>query len=120
MQPASGFSVVSNDRISAAVVLALAVGLAACAGSGGRTTDPAHGRQLSDLLCSKCHRIAPDQPKDAGPKLVVAPAFVSIAKEPGVDAPSLSRFTLHLPMGIYQLTTEDREDIVAYILSLRP
>jgi len=70
-------------------------------------------------LCSKCHRIAPDQPRDAAPALVVAPPFVSIAKQPGVDAPSLSRFTLHLPMGIYRLTTKDREDIIAYILSLR-
>jgi hypothetical protein len=45
---------------------------------------------------------------------------MSIADRPGVDAASLRHFLadLHLPMPTYRLYPDEREAVIAYILSL--
>jgi mono/diheme cytochrome c family protein len=109
----------------AAATVALAV-LAACAGSSPRAADPARGRALADTWCSECHRVAPDQPSGARaghvlPPPVEAPSFMTVAARPYADADYLRAFVsdLHLPMPTFRLSSEEKEDVVAYILSLR-
>ena len=109
---------------SFAAALALAAGLAGCMDIGDG--NPRRGRQVADLWCSECHRVAPDQPTGARPghvlpPLVVAPSFMAIATRPGTDAASLRRFMadVHPPMPTYRLTEDERDDVIAHILSLR-
>jgi hypothetical protein len=47
---------------------------------------------------------------------------MSIAAKPGVDAAELQRFMseLHLPMPTFRLSPEERDDVIAYLLSLKP
>ena len=107
----------------------LAVSLAALALLGGCKTpadQPAEGRKIAEQWCSECHRVEPDQPSGARPGHVLpspmpGPSFMDIAARPGVDSPWLHRFTdeLHLPMPIYRLPPDQREAVIAYILSLK-
>ena len=110
---------------AAALALAVAVILAGCIGAGGQG-DPRRGRQVADLWCSECHRVRPDQPSGARPghlmpPPMVAPSFMAVAARPNTDAASLRRFMtdLHLPMPTYRLSEDEREDVIAHILSLR-
>jgi hypothetical protein len=50
-----------------------------------------------------------------------APAFADIAARPEVNAGYLSRFmeVQHLPMPTFRLYSEEKGDVVAYILSLK-
>ena len=118
----------SVAAVAAAGTLA-ALLLAACTGGGGTASvgDVRNGRKVADLWCSECHRVAPDQPSGARPghtlpPPVDAPSFMTVAARPGVDAASLSTFLddLHLPMPTFRLSPEERRDVTAYILSLRP
>ncbi|EGY01152.1 hypothetical protein AZA_88926 [Nitrospirillum viridazoti Y2] len=50
-----------------------------------------------------------------------APSFMSVAARPDVDRRHLKGFAsdLHLPMPIYHLTSEQQDDLITYILSLK-
>jgi hypothetical protein len=56
------------------------------------------------------------------PPSMPAPSFMEIASRPGVDAEWLRRFAdeLHLPMPIYRLPPARQDQVIAYILTLRP
>jgi mono/diheme cytochrome c family protein len=108
----------------AAATVAIVV-LSSCIANGGRP-DPSHGRTIADTWCSECHRISPDQPSGARPghimpPPVTAPSFVVVASRPGADAAQLRAFMadLHPPMPTFRLSTAEKEDVIAYILTLR-
>jgi mono/diheme cytochrome c family protein len=79
--------------------------------------DPAAGRRLAEDVCSACHVVAPggESTSDIG-----APAFPDLAKEPRVTALSLRVFlqTPHDRMPDLQLSRNEADDVIAYILSL--
>jgi len=90
-------------------------------------TDAERGRHVADKWCSECHRIAPDQPSGmrAGhvlPPSIAAPSFMDVAAKPSVTVESLDHFLreVHLPMPTYRLRDDERAEVIAYILSLRP
>jgi cytochrome c1 len=90
----------------------------------------AAGRTLALLACTGCHVVAPDQP--FAPVLrgsTPPPDFHSIANTPTTSADSLRKYLLTLPaipaltspqkMANPDLTSDELEDIVAFIMSLR-
>jgi mono/diheme cytochrome c family protein len=87
----------------------------------------AAGRALALVACTGCHVVSPDQPFApvfTGPP--PPPDFRSIANMPNTTAASLRKFlsTLHtvsLPqqMPNPQLANEERENIIAFIMTLQ-
>jgi mono/diheme cytochrome c family protein len=73
--------------------------------------DPAVGARLAAVNCAKCH-------DGHG----AAPAFTAVAAMPSTTQTSLGVFlqTSHGSMPNLILSAADRNDLIAYILSLRP
>lgn len=78
----------------------------------------ARGEALAQSWCSRCHALKPDQ-SSANP---AAPKFSDVAAEPSITEYSLRVFlkTPHATMPNIMLKADDMDDIVSYILSLRP
>ncbi len=85
------------------------------------------GRDLALRACTGCHVVSPDQPFapiiDRAPP---PPDFRSIANMPNTTAASLRRYLSQLPavpppgrMADPYLNRDEREDIIAFIMSLR-
>jgi mono/diheme cytochrome c family protein len=76
--------------------------------------DPDAGERLAALNCAQCHGSV-DTPGGA-------PAFSTIASMPSMTAEALNVFlqTPHATMPNLILSPDDRSDVIAYILSLRP
>jgi cytochrome c len=72
------------------------------------------GERLAAMNCAPCHG-AIDAP-------LGAPAFATIASMPSTTADSLNVFlqSPHATMPDLILSPDDRSDLIAYILSLRP
>jgi mono/diheme cytochrome c family protein len=77
---------------------------------GQQSGDPIAGKRLATANCAKCH--------DHG----AAPAFTKIAAMRSTTQRSLGVFlrTSHGAMPNLILSAADRNDLIAYILSLRP
>jgi cytochrome c len=80
--------------------------------------DVQRGRELSERLCSNCHKVNADA---AGPVSTDVLSFPSIANRPGVTAESLAGRIIfpHPAMPGVQLTVRELREVVAYILSLK-
>jgi mono/diheme cytochrome c family protein len=87
----------------------------------------AAGRDLALRACTGCHIVSPDQPFapiiDRKPP---PPDFRTIANMPNTTAASLRRYLSHLPpvpppgrMADPYLNRDEREDIIAFIMTLR-
>lgn len=120
-----GFGVTAAALLSSLSVIWLVSSATAEASS---TPDRvAAGRAFALIACTGCHVVAPDQPfapDYTGPP--PSPDFRSIADMPGMTAESLRRFLLtrltvspHRQMADPYLTSEQLEDVVAYIMTLR-
>ncbi len=81
---------------------------------GQQVGDPAAGQRLADALCMRCHGAANAQRH--------VPTFSAIAGMPSTSAQSLGVFlrTSHANMPNLILTNSERDDVIAYILRLRP
>jgi cytochrome c len=97
--------------------LAWMIAVAAPSLAQGLRGDVAAGRRIAENWCGSCHVVEPrrTQPGDAGP------SFQSIASLPSTTALSLKVFlrTSHQDMPNLQLTLEESDDVIAYILSLK-
>lgn len=100
-------------------MLSLALLLAAVQPSQAQVDagDVEAGRRLAGIWCNSCHLTG------AGPQIRTtdaAPSFGSIARMPSQTALSLRAFlqTPHFLMPDYQLSREEQDDVIAYILSL--
>ena len=87
-------------------------------GSGDAKADAARGRILAEEACSQCHGVGPNQ-SSANPK---APSFSAIAAEPSITEYSVRVFlrTPHATMPNLMIKPDDIDDIVSYLLSLKP
>ena len=76
------------------------------------------GEALSESWCSQCHAVKPNQ-SSANP---AAPKFSDVAAEPSITEYSLRAFlkTPHPTMPKIILKSDDMDDIVSYILSMKP
>jgi mono/diheme cytochrome c family protein len=78
---------------------------------------PKEGLALAQQTCSPCHATVAEQ--DRSPNSL-APRFVDLAAAPGMTSTALlvALTTPHAGMPMFNLTTEQRDDVIAYILSL--
>jgi mono/diheme cytochrome c family protein len=79
--------------------------------------DPGVGGKLAVRWCMACHVVEPNPPTATDS----APSFAKIAAQPGTTADSLDRYlsTGHTLMPDFSLSSQERNALVAYILSLR-
>jgi mono/diheme cytochrome c family protein len=105
-----------------AVVLVAAAHATVQAQERQHRADVRAGREFALHNCDACHVIGPNQ--DLRPLVSsYAPSFSDIANKPGTTANSLRAFLSHQHgysnMPYPDLTATDRENVIAYILSLR-
>ncbi len=103
----------------AIVRLVIALSLIATSGASGARADAPRGERFAAQWCSVCHAVTPGQ---ASPR-PGAPRFADIAANPSTTDASLRGFldsTPHMAMPKLKLTPRDQDDVIAYILSLRP
>jgi mono/diheme cytochrome c family protein len=86
--------------------------------SEGPKADTARGKILSQQWCSQCHGVDVNQSSE-NPK---APSFSAIAIEPSATEYSLRTFLRipHPTMPNFIIKPDDIDDIVGYIVSLKP
>ncbi|ACA16080.1 hypothetical protein M446_1579 [Methylobacterium sp. 4-46] len=91
--------------------------LVAGADRGWSQDSVARGRRLADDLCAECHRVDSISRPRGGP----APDFVAVAQAPSTTGVALSVFLQqhHPGMPSFQLSREERDALIDYILSLR-
>jgi mono/diheme cytochrome c family protein len=82
------------------------------------TGDSNVGLATAQQVCSQCHATEKGQVLSPNSS---APTFVDLAAASGMTGTALmvALTTPHAGMPMFRLTTEEREGIVAYILSLR-
>ena len=81
-------------------------------------SDPSHGRELADRLCSICHEVEPGSKET----LTDIPTFSSIANRPDQSAERLAGAIIlspHPEMPKAALTNRELRDIISYLMSLR-
>ncbi len=76
------------------------------------------GLGLARQVCSECHAIQPEQLQSPNAR---APTFPALSATPGMTgiALSVALTTPHAGMPMFRLTADQRESIIAYILSLK-
>ena len=99
-------------------LIAFLVLLFASAAATAQAQDPQEGAKWTTNVCGECHAIAPSQPRSPNRR---APTFAELANVPGMTAAALTvaLTTPHAGMPMFVLTSEQRQDIIAYILSLK-
>jgi len=82
------------------------------------SADPATGERLADKWCSECHGIRADR---LSPNLA-APTFPELAAEPSITEYSLRALlrSPHETMPHITFTPDQMDDIVGYVMSLKP
>jgi mono/diheme cytochrome c family protein len=92
--------------------------LALAAATTTQAQDPSEGAKWATNVCGECHAIARSQPRSPNGR---APTFVELANTLGMTnaALSVALTTPHAGMPMFVLTSEQRQDIIAYILSLK-
>jgi mono/diheme cytochrome c family protein len=78
--------------------------------------DARKGQLVADRICAECHAVKAGQNVP-----FAAPTFKAIANTPGMTAMALTIFfrTPHVKMPNFVLSDDDRDDVIAYILTLR-
>jgi mono/diheme cytochrome c family protein len=80
--------------------------------------DRAGGRVLAEHWCMACHVIEREPP---GTPDAVVPSFQAVARTPSTSSESLDRYLSsgHTRMPDFKLSRDERDRLIAYILSLR-
>ena len=80
--------------------------------------DARRGRAFAEELCARCHALQRGETSSPNPN---APPFPVIARVPGLSALALtvSLQSSHVQMPNFVLDTQERHDVIAFILSLR-
>ena len=99
--------------------LAIALTLAAAVGKANAQAvgDPQEGLAVVQKVCAECHATVAGQDRSPNAK---APTFVKLAATPGMTRTALlvALTTPHAGMPMFILDDKQRDDIIAYILSL--
>src|SRR5271165_154514 len=79
--------------------------------------DPKEGLAVAQQVCAECHATVAGQDRSPNAQ---APTFVNLAAIPGMTRTALlvALTTPHAGMPMFELTSKQRDDIIAYILSL--
>jgi mono/diheme cytochrome c family protein len=81
--------------------------------------DARKGLEYARAHCTACHAVEPGNQRSINPE---APAFSAIAASPGISAPALHAVlqSPHRRMPDIVLAPDDRANVVAYIIGLKP
>jgi mono/diheme cytochrome c family protein len=81
--------------------------------------NPSAGLTFATAHCAECHAIKGREDKSPNAD---APPFASVAKTPGMTGRALAVWlqTSHPTMPDFLIAQEDRDNVIAYILSLNP
>jgi mono/diheme cytochrome c family protein len=76
------------------------------------------GRALAQRFCAECHAVGKRNVNSPNPE---APSFTGVASTPGMTAMALNVFfqTPHRAMPNLILKTDQKNDIIAYMMSLK-
>ena len=82
--------------------------------------DPVAGRAFAEKICAECHTVSDDDGRPSPNRY--APRFADVAKQPSTTALSLRVFlrSTHDRMPDLTLSDAEQDDLIAYILSLKP
>lgn len=77
------------------------------------------GLAFARANCAECHAVTDTEDKSPN---TGAPTFASVAKTPGMTGRALAVWlqTSHPTMPNFLVTEEDRNNVIAYIMSLQP
>ncbi len=80
--------------------------------------DPEEGLTLAQQVCSQCHATTAGLVQSPNSR---APSFPALAITPGMTRTALlvALTTPHVGMPMFTFTGEQRDDLIAYILSLK-
>jgi mono/diheme cytochrome c family protein len=106
-----------SKRTAICIGLAVTISTAAAA-LNDTSADPIAGQNLAGKWCSECHGIRADR---LSPNLA-APTFPELAAEPSITEYSLRALlrSPHETMPQITFTSDQLDDIVVYIMSLKP
>jgi mono/diheme cytochrome c family protein len=92
--------------------------LRACPASAEELGDAERGRAYAQRVCAECHAVLPSELISPSPGVAT---FKVIANTPGMMPTALEVWfqTSHPTMPNLIIAPEDRDDVIAYILSLR-
>jgi mono/diheme cytochrome c family protein len=103
-----------------AILAALAMALSSGAALGAEPGDSARGLSYAKKFCAGCHGV---EAKDQSSPNSEAPTFKSVANSTGMSSTALALWMqkphLHHSMPEVVVPIEDRENVIAYILSLK-
>jgi mono/diheme cytochrome c family protein len=93
------------------------IGLASHAGAQ-TPGDPQKGAALANSVCAQCHAVRKGQLRSPDP---MAPSFSTVAKAPGMTDRALRVWlqSSHPTMPNFILSGDEKNDVIAYILSLQ-
>ena len=96
----------------------LAVSVAASDVRAQMAGNPRDGLALAQRVCSECHAIRAGQARSPNSK---SPTFMEVATTPGMTGTALfiALTTPHAGMPMFNLSTTQRDGIIAYLLSLK-
>lgn len=103
-------------RISIATLVLIALASHAGAQEPGNSKK---GKALAVSVCAQCHAVRNGQRRSPNP---MAPSFSSVARTPGMTDRALRVWlqSSHPTMPNFILTRDERNNVIAYILSLTP
>jgi mono/diheme cytochrome c family protein len=81
--------------------------------------DPRAGLAFARAHCAECHAVTDAEDKSRNPD---APTFASVSKTPGINERALAVWlqTSHPTMPNFIIADVDRQNVIAYIMSLQP
>lgn len=102
-------------------IIAIVLAIAAASGSAVAEDvgNPAAGQRFAEVHCAECHAVRSGG--DASPNKD-APPFAAVAVTPGMNGRALAAWlqTSHPTMPDFLIAQTDRDNVIAYILSLQP
>ncbi len=106
-------------RIIAAAAGLTAFALSCLPGHADGIGTPARGLSYAEAHCAGCHAVLKDETVSPNPD---SPAFAAVAATPGITRTALSVFlqSPHPTMPNLIVAGEDADNLIAYILSLKP
>ena len=80
--------------------------------------DSQKGLAVAQQVCAQCHAVGRGENRSQNSR---APTFTELAATPGMTntALSVALTTPHAGMPMFTFTNDERQDVIAYILSLR-
>ena len=104
-------------KLMSCLSIALTLAAAVSSANAQAVGDPKEGLAVAQQVCSECHATVAGQDRSPNAQ---APTFVNLAAIPGMTRTALlvALTTPHAGMPMFRLTNKQRDDIIAYILSL--